>query len=126
MEEKIEVLIVNPGEYPVKIEMENTLEALQQAVGGYIEVLPIDSKAVVICDEEGKCKGLMPNRCFYTDSEMTKAVDVIYGPFIVAYIAGDKFAGIPPDETDEYIKLFKNPKVQFKRDEKEGTAYIWI
>ena len=35
--EKISVILVEPGKYPKLIEIEDTLEAMQETVGGYIE-----------------------------------------------------------------------------------------
>lgn len=37
MSEKINVLLIEPGKYPKQIEIEDTLEAMQETVGGYIE-----------------------------------------------------------------------------------------
>ena len=56
------VLIKEPGKPWETAEVENTLEALQGAVGGYIETIPIvamDSveEAVMVMDEEGRLKG---------------------------------------------------------------------
>ena len=45
-----------PGEKPEIVDIENNLESLQKAVGGYIECIPYD-KFIVICDEEGRLKG---------------------------------------------------------------------
>lgn len=39
-------------------EIENDLKALQEFVGGYIEVVPIAKDAAVICNEEGRLRGL--------------------------------------------------------------------
>ena len=41
-----------PGCEPELIDIDNTLAALQQEVGGYIETVTIASDAVVICNEE--------------------------------------------------------------------------
>ena len=54
-EKQILVVIKEPGKEPV-VEplMENTLEAFQQAVGGYIETVTLASDIVIICNEEGR------------------------------------------------------------------------
>ena len=46
---------------PVIIEIDNTLEALQNLVGGYIETLTVFEDAVLIFNEEGRLKGLPVN-----------------------------------------------------------------
>ena len=56
MDEKISILqFKTNGEWGV-IEIPNTLEALQKAVGGYIEVTPIFSGIVMIYDDKGRIK----------------------------------------------------------------------
>ena len=49
------VLMVKPGEHRERVEIENSLESLQDAVGGYIQaVYPFDDPIALICNEEGK------------------------------------------------------------------------
>ena len=62
--EKIKGLLVKPYELPEEIEINNTLEAKQEIVGGYIECvyLPNDDSVVLICNEEGKINGMKLNR----------------------------------------------------------------
>ena len=53
----MKAIIKEVGKEPKVIDIENTLEALQKAVGGYIEALNIGGNIIMICDEEGKLKG---------------------------------------------------------------------
>lgn len=58
MNEKITVLLVEPGKYPKPIEIEDTLEAMQEVVGGDIEeYMPFEDEVAIICNEEGKMNG---------------------------------------------------------------------
>lgn len=41
--------------------IKNTLEAFQEAVGGYIETITIFDGIVLVCDEEGALKGRTPS-----------------------------------------------------------------
>ena len=41
-------------------DMPNTLEALQNAVGGSIQIVPLTTELCVVCNEEGKVLGLPP------------------------------------------------------------------
>lgn len=43
----------HPGEGWELIEVENTLEALQKQVGGYIETVSFMKNTCIICNEEG-------------------------------------------------------------------------
>lgn len=52
---KITVLLVEPNKYPKFIEIEDSLEAMQRAVGGDIEeYMPFSDEVAIICNEEGK------------------------------------------------------------------------
>lgn len=61
-EKQITVVIKEPGKEP-RIEplFDNTLKAFQTAVDGYIETVSILEDLVIICNEEGRLKGLEPN-----------------------------------------------------------------
>ncbi len=64
--EKITVIRKEPGKQPELIEIENTLQALQEQVGGYIEVVTLRSgKAAIVCDEEGRLKEKPMNLLFH-------------------------------------------------------------
>ena len=47
MEDKIRVLKVEPGKEPEAVEMDNTLRAMQEMVGGYIQLVPFEKGACV-------------------------------------------------------------------------------
>ena len=55
------VIIKEPGKPGRKADIPNTLETLQQVVGGYVEVIRIASDMYAIVDEEGKPKGKPAN-----------------------------------------------------------------
>ena len=59
---KIKVLIKDPGKKPRSTWISKTLDNLQKTVGGYIETVTLASDLVVICNEEGRLKGL-PYNC---------------------------------------------------------------
>jgi len=60
-DEMIRVVIKRPGEKPVSAVMDNTLTAFQKAVEGYIETVSLGDGMVIVCNEEGRVKGLAPN-----------------------------------------------------------------
>ena len=75
--EKIKGLLIKPYELPEEIEINNTLEAKQKLVGGYIECVYLsnDDSVVLICNEEGKINGMKLNRDI--------GYDIIAGPFLI-------------------------------------------
>ena len=61
---KIKVVLQHPGEISRIVTIPNTLEALQELVGGYIEPHHICGSLVLVMDEDGRLKGLPENvRC---------------------------------------------------------------
>lgn len=96
--ETINVLKVEPGKVPERIDLPNTLEAMQQLVGGYIESVWLGDGVCLICNEEGKLSNLEPNR--------RVGNDIIAGTF---FLAGD-------DESGDFVSL--NEK-QFEFYEKQ-------
>lgn len=83
-----------PGAQPEIIEVDNTLAALQQEVGGYIETVTIASDAVVICNEEGVLLG-MPYNCRFC------GVDFV-GTILVVGRNKDEFCDVP--EADYHLR----------------------
>ena len=85
-EKQMEVLMVEPGKYPYVTTIENELEAMQKAVGGYIEAISLDDGNVIILNEEGKLMGLEGNRAL--------GDDILVGPFFIAGSDGEHFASL--------------------------------
>ena len=56
MDKLIWALKKRPGQIPRICRIDNTLESLQEEVGGYIEAVNISPDLAVICDEEGRLK----------------------------------------------------------------------
>ena len=103
----INVLIVEPFELPYEKEIPNTLEAKQKIVGGHIECTCLldDDSVSIICNEEGKIRGLPLNRDI--------GHDIIAGTFI---IVGDDY------ENGEFISLTDEQICKYK--EKFGKESI--
>lgn len=62
-EERIEIVVFHPGQFPRVVTIENNLNEMQKLVGGLIEVFSIGIAGVVgVCNEEFLDLGLPPNR----------------------------------------------------------------
>lgn len=96
----MQVLIKKPGQYPelTTIGAVDVLSALQTAVGGYIETVPITDKLVLIADEEGKLKGKEPNIALENRGVI---YDVCVGTLAVVGITddGEEFRELTKQET---------------------------
>lgn len=125
MNEKITVLLVEPGKYPKPIEIEDTLEAMQEVVGGDIEeYMPFDDEVAIICNEEGKMNGSELNRAVYSKDK--QILDVIAGKFFVAYapFESESFLSMPKDLMKKYEDKFRYPERFCKTPEGiEAKAY---
>ena len=89
----VNVWIKNPGESFCKREIENSLESFQEIVGGYIEIVQGSLYGdLLICNEDGKVKGL-PYNCMINDH-------MIVGPVILIGSEADDFADVTLTEKD--------------------------
>lgn len=74
------------GKQQTLVEIENDLQTMQKLIGGYIESYTIASDAAVICDEEGRLKGL-PYNCSVGGARF-------YGPILLVGACGDEFCSV--------------------------------
>lgn len=73
------------------INIDNTLEALQRAVDGYIEAITlVPNKAVMIVNEEGKLRRMYPNIL-----ASAIAGTQIVGTALIVGVDGEEFTDIP-------------------------------
>ena len=96
--ERIRAVYKAPGKLPVTIEVENELEALQRAVGGYLEPIRIATNAYILCDEEGTVKGLPYNATIFN-------VNFI-GPILFVGTENGEFCDVPEDIEKAMPALF--------------------
>lgn len=62
------------------------LEELQEYVGGYIEIIRLTPKQILVINEEGKLNGLKPNRLATETAHLVRAIaknDFIVGNCIL-------------------------------------------
>lgn len=80
--ENIDCLLIKPGQYPVAVKLDTSLETLQDAVGGDIEVVyPFEEQVGIIVNEEGKINHLPLNRPLYDDNG--ELYDILAGNILV-------------------------------------------
>lgn len=83
----MKVIIKEPGE-PIGhfAEIDNTLEAMQEIVGGYIETITLPG-CVIVCNEEGKLRGLPEN--------LKLPNDTVVGTVIICGKDDDEYTDVP-------------------------------
>ena len=97
-ENQILVVIKEPGKEPrVEPLFDNTLEAFQKAVGGYIEAVTLSDDVVIICNEEGWLRGLPFNTtvCGYK----------LAGTILAVGTKGDEFASLKSKHVPSVLRL---------------------
>ncbi len=122
-EEKLTVVMVEPGKIARTAEIGSSLEALQTAVGGYIEAFyPFEEEVCIVCNEEGKFNGMSPCRAVY--GEDGKIMDIVFGPFFICGCGGEDFSSLTKEQIDKYTEMFRNPEHYFKSgDEIKAIPY---
>lgn len=89
---KVRCIIKRPDEqYGHVTNISVTLKNLQNIVGGPIETVACGGSSVIICNEEGKNKGLEPNFIIGT----APLQDVVVGDAIVIGVDGEDFCDLP-------------------------------
>lgn len=104
-EEKIKVLALLPMELPKEIDLDNTLEAMQNFVGGLIECITLSdtgSEVTLVCNDEGKLLGLPLNRPLWDGA------DVLAGPgFLARCDSEGNLTSLPQSAIDFYKEKFR-------------------
>ena len=110
-EKGMTVVACYPGKTAQVIEIDGSLESMQQFVGGYIEaVYPFDDPVAIVCNEEGKLMGLEPNRAV-RDPDTNEITDIICGPFFICGLGEEDFCSLTEEQATKYSKLFHSPEV---------------
>lgn len=106
---EIKVLMVEPGKHPREATIGNDLDSLQKAVSigcdqqGLIEIVGVEDRVCILCNEEAKLLGLEGNRRLGTD--------ILTGVF---YVVGENGRGdlvsLTDKQMEKYRKRFWNPE----------------
>ena len=96
--EKLSVLLIQPGKAPRMVEIPDTLDAMQELVGG-------------------KLNGLPPNRAIFTE-DGKQIADVLVGDFFIVKspVDSDKYQSLPKDLAKKYAEKFKYPERFYRQN----------
>ena len=113
----IRVLIIEPEKAPYEAEIADTLVAMKQVVGGYIQaVYPYEESVALVCNDEGKMNGLPNNRALYDGKG--EISDVIAGTFFVCGLDEENFTSLSPEHMAKFQEKFHHPEVFVRLDGK--------
>jgi len=109
----IEVLMVEPGQYPRMERIGADLRSLQKAVDGDIQaVYPYDDAVALICGEEAKPL----NRALR--DEKGEIYDIVAGKFFICGLGEEDFASLPKELQKKYEDKFRQPEAFLKMGSK--------
>ena len=107
------ILLVSPGQPPQKTTIDDTLAAMQRAVGGSIQaVYPFEEPVALICHEEGKLLHLPLNRALRSP-DTGEIYDIIAGDFFLCAAPPDSehFGSLTGDQLERYAQIFRTPEL---------------
>lgn len=119
----MKILVVKPGLVPEEAELPCTLSAMQEVVGGTIQVLyPFDDDVALVCHDEGKLLGLAGNRAL--KDQKGNVYDVVCGTFFLcgAPAESDSFESLSSQQVQQYFTRFQYPELFFLLD---GKLMVW-
>lgn len=110
MEDKIRVLVIEPGKNPEEREIPNTVEAVQDIISDeYIKMVALHrsvkdgelERIDIVCSEKGKLLGLPKNRV------IKRLNDIIYGTFLVVAATKDDIISLTDEQVETWTEVFR-------------------
>lgn len=118
------VLVVEPAKPPYVKQIPDTLQAMQEIVGGNIDATyPFEDPVALVFNSEGKFSDLQPNRLLRLENG--DPYDVVCGTFFLAGLGGETFVSLTQDQLQRYGALYNRemlfpfPKKKERTDEHE-------
>lgn len=108
----IEVLVVEPMKRAEFKMIDENLASMQEIVGGNIEeYMPFEDEVAIVCNEEGKLRGLEANRGIEDKNGVLQ--EIICGTFFICYAPyeSEKFLSLPDNLKRKYEEKFRYPEM---------------
>ena len=109
MNDKIQVVVVEPGK-TARVELiEATLEAMQEIVGGDIEITcPLDDEVALIRNNSDGVNTLPLNRAI--PSSLGAISDIVAGTFFLADGSKEELGSLSDKQVEKYLEMFFFPE----------------
>ena len=110
------VLVVEPEHKPEVRDIDDSLKAMQNIVGGLIQPIYLDDSVALICNDEGKLMNLTANRGLRDKNG--QIYDIVFGTFFLcgAHADSDSFASLTSEQIERYQKQFYTPEMFWGMD----------
>ena len=119
MDEKLRIVMVEPGKQAYFTEIPNTLEAEQQAVGGGpFDIVYLDD-GILVCNDEGKLRGMEGNRRLDNGS-------IIAGTFFIVGDGGEDFRSLTDAEAIHFLQRFAQPEQISQREVQADMGFTFM
>lgn len=110
------VLVVEPKRRPEVREIDDSLKAMQEIVGGLIQPIYLDDSVVLICNDEGKMINLPMNRGLRDKGG--QIYDIVSGTFFLCGTPADSdcFTSLTQEQIERYKERFHTPEMFWGMD----------
>lgn len=110
------VLVVEPEQRPEVREIDDSLKAMQDIVGGLIQPVYLDDSVVLICNDESKFMNLPANRSLRDGSG--RMYDIVFGTFFLcgAPPDSDHFTSLTQEQIEQCRERFYTPEMFWGMD----------
>lgn len=111
------VLVVEPERRPELREIDGSLKAMQDIVGGLIQaVFPFEEPVALVCNDDGKFDDLPANRALRDKNG--QIYDIVFGTFFLcgAPPDSDHFTSLTEEQVERYRKRFYMPELFWGMD----------
>lgn len=111
------VLVIEPERRPEVREIEGSLEAMQEVVGGLIQALYLfDEPVALVCNDKGKLMNLPANRGLRDKNG--QIYDIVCGTFFIcgAPTDSDHFTSLTQEQIERYREYFYTPEMFWGMD----------
>ena len=117
---KIKIIKLSPMKAAEVVFIENTLEAMQEFVGGLIQAIyPYEDRVAIVCDDEGKLKQYRPTRVLFDEDGVP--YDILVGDCFIVGLSYDGFESVPDELVEKYVEKFKYPELIYRF---AGSVYM--
>ena len=112
----MQVLVVKPERRPEVREINDSLKAMQEIVGGLIQPIYLGDSVALVCNDEGKLLDLPANRGLRDKNG--QLCDIVCGTFFLCNAPpdSDHFTSLTSEQIEQYREQFYTPEMFWGMD----------
>ena len=104
------VVVVEPGREAYAADIGKSVSSWYEVLGcEYVEsCYPFSDSAAIVCDDEGKINGSLPNRAIL--SGRGEIQDIMFGKFFICACGAEDFGSLSEEQVKRYTDMFRYPE----------------